>query len=188
MLTIHNLKVSTSCCALLYIICTCFTAYSWDLLLPKIQPQKIVLVFLLREFHGQRSLAGYSPWGHKESDMTDSFFFFTFSLIIEIWNYFPILFKNIFSFIFQFSHSVMSDSLRPHGLQPTRLPCPLPTPGTCSNSCPSSQWCQLNNSSSAVSFSSCLQFFPASVFSRADQFFASSGQNIRDISKEISLF
>ena len=71
MLTIHNLKVSTSCCALLYIICTCFTAYSWDLLLPKIQPQKIVLVFLLREFHGQRSLAGYSTWGHKESNTTE---------------------------------------------------------------------------------------------------------------------
>ena len=40
----------------------------------------------------------------------------------------------------QFSHSVVSDSLRPHGLQHTRLPCPSPTPGACSNSCPSSQW------------------------------------------------
>ena len=39
----------------------------------------------------------------------------------------------------QFSHSVMSDSLQPHELQHTRLPCPLPTPGTCSNSCPLSQ-------------------------------------------------
>ena len=41
----------------------------------------------------------------------------------------------------QFSHSVVSDSLRPHGLQHTRLPCPSPTPGACSNPCPSSQWC-----------------------------------------------
>ena len=41
----------------------------------------------------------------------------------------------------QFSLSVMSNSLRPHGLQHTRLPCPSPTPGACSNSCPSSQWC-----------------------------------------------
>jgi len=40
----------------------------------------------------------------------------------------------------QFGHSVMSNSLRPHGLQHTRLPCPSPTPGVCSNSCPSSQW------------------------------------------------
>ena len=41
----------------------------------------------------------------------------------------------------QFSHSVASDSLRPHGMQQTRLPCPSPTPTACSNSCPSSQWC-----------------------------------------------
>ena len=41
----------------------------------------------------------------------------------------------------QFSHSVMSDSLRPHGLQDTRLPSPSPSPGACSNSCPSNQWC-----------------------------------------------
>ena len=41
----------------------------------------------------------------------------------------------------QFSHSVMSNSLRPHGLQYAGLPCPSPTPGACSNSCPSSQWC-----------------------------------------------
>ena len=41
----------------------------------------------------------------------------------------------------QFSPSVVSNSLWPHGLQHTRLPCPSPTPGTCSNSCPSSQWC-----------------------------------------------
>ena len=45
--------------------------------------------------------------------------------------------------ISQFSHSVVSDSLQPHGLQYTRLPCPSPTPGACSNSCPSSQWCHL---------------------------------------------
>ena len=48
----------------------------------------------------------------------------------------------------QFSHSVMSDSLRPHGLQSTRLPCASPTPGACSNSCPSSQGCHPTISSS----------------------------------------
>ena len=42
----------------------------------------------------------------------------------------------------QFTCSVMSDSLLPHGLQHARLPCPSPTPGACSNSCPSSQWCR----------------------------------------------
>ena len=54
----------------------------------------------------------------------------------------------------QFSHSVMSDSLQPHGLQHTRLPCPSPTPGAYSNSCPSSLWCHPTISSSVVPFSS----------------------------------
>ena len=62
----------------------------------------------------------------------------------------------------QFSHSVMSNSLWPHGLQHARPPCSSPTPGACSNSCPSSQWCHAIISSSVVCFSSYLQFFPAS--------------------------
>ena len=61
-----------------------------------------------------------------------------------------------------FSHSVMSHSLWPHGLQHIRPPCPLPSPGTCSNSCPLSQWCHPTISSSVIPFSSCLQSFPAS--------------------------
>ena len=56
----------------------------------------------------------------------------------------------------------MSYSLRPHGLQHTRLPCPSPSPGACSNSCPLSQWCHPTILSSVVPFS-CLQSFPASV-------------------------
>ena len=67
--------------------------------------------------------------------------------------------------ITQFSHSVMSDSLRPHELQHTRPPCPSPTPGVHSNSGPSSQWCHPAISSSVVPFSSCPQSLPASVFS-----------------------
>ena len=62
----------------------------------------------------------------------------------------------------QFSCSVMSDSLRPHELQHTRPPCPSPTPGVHSDSCPSSQWCHPAVSSSVVPFSSCLQSLPAS--------------------------
>ena len=61
-----------------------------------------------------------------------------------------------------FNHSVMSDSLWPHGLQHARLPCPLLAPGVCSNSCPLSRWCYPTISSSATVFSSCLQSFPAS--------------------------
>ena len=58
----------------------------------------------------------------------------------------------------------MSNSLQPHGLQYARLPCPSPTPGAYSNSCPSSQWCHPTISSSVVPFSSRPQTFPASGF------------------------
>ena len=60
----------------------------------------------------------------------------------------------------QFSRSVMSDSLQPHGLQHARPPCPLPTPWVYSNSCPLSWWCHPTISSSVIPFSSCLQSFP----------------------------
>ena len=61
-----------------------------------------------------------------------------------------------------FSRSVVSNSLWPHGLQHTRLPCPSPSPGACSNSCPLSWWCHPTILSSVVPFYSCLQSFPAS--------------------------
>ena len=60
------------------------------------------------------------------------------------------------------SHSVLSSSLPPHGLQHTRLPCSSLSPRVCSNSCPLSQWCHPTISSSVALFSSCLQSFPAS--------------------------
>ena len=60
----------------------------------------------------------------------------------------------------QFSSSVVSDSLWLHEPQPARPPCPSPTPGVYSNSCPSSQWCLPTVSSSAVPFSSCPQSLP----------------------------
>ena len=82
----------------------------------------------------------------------------------------------ILSFV-QFSRSVMSDPLWPHGLQHTKLPCPSPTPGACSNSCSSSQWCHPIISFSVVPFSSCLQSFPASGSFPMSQFCASGGQN-----------
>ena len=78
----------------------------------------------------------------------------------------------------QFSRSVMSNFLWPHGLQYTRPPCPLPTPGIYSNSCPLSWWCYLTISSSVIPFSSCLQSFPASGSFQMNQFFASGGQSI----------
>ena len=77
-----------------------------------------------------------------------------------------------------FSRSVMSDSLRLHGLQYTRPPCQSPTLRVYSNSCPLSQWCSLTISSSVVPFSSCLQSFPASGSFQMSQLFASGGQSI----------
>ena len=77
----------------------------------------------------------------------------------------------------QFSHLVVSDSLWPHGLQHTRLPCPSPTPGDNSNSCPSSWWCHPAISSSVVLFFSHHQSFPASGSFPVSQFFASGGQS-----------
>ena len=79
----------------------------------------------------------------------------------------------------QFSHSFVSDSLQPHGLQHARPPCPSPTPGVHPNPCPLSWWCHTTISSSVVPFSSCLQSFPASGSFQMSQFFASGGQSIR---------
>ena len=78
----------------------------------------------------------------------------------------------------QFSYSIVSDSAT-HGLQHARPPCPSPTPGACSNSCPSSQWCHPTISSSVISFSSCLQSFLASGSFPMNQFFTSGDQSIR---------
>ena len=78
----------------------------------------------------------------------------------------------------QFSSSVMSESVWPHGQQHTRLPCPSPTPGLCSNTCPSSRWCHPTISSSRIPFSSCLQSFQATGFFPLSQFFTSGSQNI----------
>ena len=77
----------------------------------------------------------------------------------------------------------MSNSLRPHGLQHTRLRCPSPTPGAYSDSCPLSRWCHPTSSSSVVPVSSCLQSFPASgFFFPMNQYFAPCGQSSLSIS------
>ena len=78
----------------------------------------------------------------------------------------------------QFSHSVVSDSLRPHEPQHTRPPCPSPTPGVYPNPCPSSRWCHPTISSSVIPFSSCPPSFPASRSFQMSQLFASGGQSI----------
>ena len=87
------------------------------------------------------------------------------------------LLKVIFSLV-QFSLSVVSNSLQPHELQHARPPCSSPTPRVHPNSRPSSQWCHPAISSSAVPFSSCPQFLPASGSFRMSQLFAWGGQSI----------
>ena len=77
-----------------------------------------------------------------------------------------------------FSSSVLSDSLRPYGLQYTRLPFPSLSPRVCSNSCPLSRWSYPTISSSVTLFSSCPQSFPISGSFLMSQFFASGGPNI----------
>ena len=82
------------------------------------------------------------------------------------------------SFLLLFSCSVMSNSLRPHGLQHVRLPCPLLSPGVCSNSCPLSRWCHPTISSSVTPFSSFPQSFSASVSFLVSWLFALGSHSI----------
>ena len=77
-----------------------------------------------------------------------------------------------------FSRSFVSDSLRPHGLQKTRLPCPSPSPRACSNSCPSSRWWHPTISSFVVPVSSCPHSFPESGSFPVRRLFVSGGQSI----------
>ena len=86
----------------------------------------------------------------------------------------------------QFSWSVVSDSLWPHGLQHARLPCPSPTFGVYSNSCPLSWWCHPTISSSVISFSSRLHSLLASGSFPMSQYLASGGQCIR-VSASVSV-
>ena len=78
-----------------------------------------------------------------------------YPVTLAVWYISPAL------WLLSFSHSVMSRALQPHGLQHARLPCPSPSPGAWSNSCPLSRWCPPIISSSVIPFSSCLQTFPA---------------------------
>ena len=85
----------------------------------------------------------------------------------------------------QFSHSVVSDFLCPHGLQHERPPCPSPAPRVHPNPCQLSHWCHPTISSSVVPFSCCPQYFPASGSVQISQLFASGSQSI-DVSFNIS--
>ena len=99
------------------------------------------------------------------------FCFFVFNYLTSC-----LCFSTYFSSV-QFSRSVVSDSLRPHESQHARPPYPSPTPRVHSDSCPSSQWCHPNISSSVVPFSSCSQSLQASESFPMSQLFAREGQS-----------
>ena len=107
------------------------------------------------------------------------------SLFFHIYIYIYIIYYNLLAqaqkrmtVSVQFSSSVMSDSLRLHGLQHARHPCPSPAPEACSNSYPSNWWYHPTVSSSVWPFSSCLQSFPVRRSFPMSQFFASCSQSI----------
>ena len=104
----------------------------------------------------------------------------------EIWVYYYygfhnkyIMYSSHMLIIILFTPSVVSNSLWPYGLQHTRLPCPSPSPGACSNSCPLSQWCHPTISTFVVPFSSCPQSFLASGYFLMNWLFISGGQIIQ---------
>ena len=105
-------------------------------------------------------------------------FLIHWSVCLCMHQYHTVLIKKAVFFLL-FSHSVMSDSLWPHGLQHARLPCPSPSPRVCSNSCLLSWWCHPTILSSIVPFSSGLQLSPVSESFLISQLFASGGQSIR---------
>ena len=94
-----------------------------------------------------------------------------FTLILNI------LCFDVLYYLLLFSRSVVSNSLQPRELQHTRIPCPSPSPGVCSNSRPLNQWCHPTISSSVIPFS-CFQSFPASGSFPTSQLFTSDGQSI----------
>ena len=108
------------------------------------------------------SLVGYSPWSHRR-------------VRHKLANKQQ---RQYVRLCCALSHSVVSDSLGPHGLQHARLPCPSPTPRAYPNSCPLSRWCHPTISSSVISFSSCPQSFPASGAFQISQLFTSGGQRL----------
>ena len=97
-----------------------------------------------------------------------------FNLWIPLRNH---LVKHSYKVFSSVSQSVVSNSLRPHGLKHSSLPCPSPNPGACLNSRPSGRWCHSPTWPSVVSFSSCLQSFPASGSFPMSQF-TSGGQSV----------
>ena len=142
----------------------------------KLEPSYIASQNVKWDSRSGKEFGGYSEVKTRLTMWNSNSFFF---LIYFQWkdNCFIVLWNSNCQCSVHFSHSVVSDSLRLHGLQHARPPCPSPTPRAYLNSCPSSQWCYPAISSSVIPFSSHLQSFPASGSSPMNQFFTSGGQS-----------
>ena len=157
---------------------------------PEIEPWQPTPVLLPRKSHGRRSLVHATVHGvAKSRTQLSDFTFLPYCRWILYHrshqrsptdtNFIPVLLSST-HFYPQFSCSVVSDSLWPHGLQHARAPCPLPAPRVYSNSCKLSRWFHPTISSSGVPFLSRLQSFPASGSFPMSQFSKLGGQSIRD--------
>ena len=109
------------------------------------------------------------------------------SMSSATWSSKSFLYSAFNCLLLSFSCSVMSDSFWPRGLQHARPPCPSPSPGACSDSCPLSQWCHPTISSSTIPFSSCPQSFPASGSFPMSRLFTSGGQSIGTSASELPM-
>ena len=150
-------------------------------------------MFLPGEFHGQRILAGYNPWGHtrvRQNLVTKQHGHQNFMpLPPHSFSTFQITLSEAVLFIptthpcfappvvIHCSVAQAGPTLRPHGLQHARLLCPPLSPGVYSHSCPLSWWCYITISYSAATFSFCLQFFSALGPFPVSWLFASGGQS-----------
>ena len=124
------------------------------------------LILWFKFFHRQKAGGGHERKGHGVP--------LCFTKIHQKW---ILCRKGCHALRVQFSHSVVSNSLRPHESQHSRPPCPSPTPRVYSNSCPSSRWCHPAISSSVVPFSSCPQSLPVSGSFPMSQLFTWGGQS-----------
>ena len=142
------------------------------MLLKKIQESPILIMILpIYSFHSVNYISKYVLLPFLNFDV------YIFIEGASHYNHENSLFNSVsvqFSSV-QFSCSVVSDSLQPHGLQHARPPCPSPTPRVYPNSCPLSQWCHPTISSSVIPFSFCPQSFSASGSFQMSQLFASDG-------------
>ena len=153
---------------------TCVQSLLWEDPLEGIGHGNPLQHSCLENCHGQRCLAGYSPWGRKESDRTERLITAQHEWYLAVF----VLHNLITSDCLLFSCQVGSDSLNPMDCSTPGFPRLSPSPAVSLNSCLLSRWCHPAMSSSVAPFSSCTQSCPASRSSSVSQFFTSGGQRI----------